>query len=399
MDLYKDLLNENKWNEFLESKIKSNFLSKKEIKELSIFINEKQYLPICNLIVSGKYNFSIPKKITINKLGNSKKRTVYMFNDDEVIILKFINYLLYDYDSIFSSNLYSFRKSKSVKDAITRIKNMYNLNNMYAYKVDISNYFNSVPIDKLLINLNKDFDDNLYNLFETILSNKKVIYNDQIIEEQKGIMAGVPISSFLANYYLKDMDLYFEKKNILYFRYADDIIVFSNSLDKLNEYKNIIIKYLLDSGLNINFNKEYIFKPKENIEFLGFEIDGKIIDISKIQLKKIKDKIRRSAKSFRRWKINKNIDDNVVLSSMNKKFNRKFYGKDSDELSWKYYFFPLISTTKSLHEIDLYMQQWQRYVITGVHNKKNYEKVTYDFLKSCGYKSLVHEYYEFDDES
>ena len=56
-------------------------------------------------------------------------------------------------------------------------------------------------------------------------------------------MAGVPISSFLANYYLKDMDLYFEKKNVLYFRYADDILVFSNSLDTLNEYKNIIIKH------------------------------------------------------------------------------------------------------------------------------------------------------------
>ena len=63
MDLYKDLLNENKWNEFLESKIKSNFLSKKEIKELSIFINEKQYLPICNLIVSGKdFNKTIKEK-------------------------------------------------------------------------------------------------------------------------------------------------------------------------------------------------------------------------------------------------------------------------------------------------------------------------------------------------
>ena len=395
MDLYKDLLNENKWNEFLESKIKSNFLSKKEIKELSIFINEKQYLPICNLIVSGKYNFSIPKKVTINKLGNSKKRTVYMFNDDEVIILKYINYLLYDYDNIFSSNLYSFRKSKSVKDAIIRIKNMYNLNNMYAYKVDISNYFNSVPIDKLLINLNKDFDDSLYNLFENILSNKKVIYNDQIIEENKGIMAGVPISSFLANYYLKDMDLYFEKKNILYFRYADDILVFSNSLDKLNEYKNIIIKHLLDSGLNINPDKEYIFNPKESVEFLGFEINGRIVDISKMQLKKIKGKIKRSARKFRRWKLKKNVEDIPTLVTMNKKFNNKFYGKEDDELSWRYYFFPLINTTDSLHEIDLYMQECQRYVVTGVHNKKNYEKVPYQFLKKCKYKSLVHEYYKF----
>ena len=35
------------------------------------------------------------------------------------------------------------------------------------------------------------------------------VFNGEQIEEQKGIMAGVPISSFLANYYLKDMDLYF----------------------------------------------------------------------------------------------------------------------------------------------------------------------------------------------
>ena len=41
------------------------------------------------------------------------------------------------------------------------------------------------------------------------------------------------------------------------------------------------------------------------------------------------------------------------------------------------------------------MQQWQRYIVTGVHNKKNYEKASYDMLKRCKYKSLVHEYYEF----
>ena len=83
---------------------------------------------------------------------------------------------------------------------------------------------------------------------------------------------------------------------------------------------------------------------------------------------------------------------------MNKKFNNKFYGKGNFELSWKYYFFPFINTTKSLHEIDLYMQQWQRYMVTGVHNKKNYDKVSYDFLKKCNYKSLVHEYYNFIKE-
>ena len=395
MDLFKDLLDENKWNSFLMSKIESNYLSPKEIKEFKDFITEKKYLDICESIIKNEYEFSIPKKIVINKIGKNKKRIVYMFNEDEVIILKYINYLLYDYDYMFSSNLYSFRKNKSVKDAINGIQRIHNLDNMYAYKVDISNYFNSVPIDRLLVNLKNEIDENTYNLFNSILSNNKVIYNKKVIEEEKGIMAGVPISSFLANYYLKDMDRYFENNNIKYFRYADDILVLSNNIEELIEYKNDIHKYLIDSGLNINPDKEYIFNPKESVEFLGFEINGRIVDISKMQLKKIKGKIKRSARKFRRWKLEKNVEDIPTLVTMNKKFNNKFYGKEDDELSWRYYFFPLINTTDSLHEIDLYMQECQRYVVTGVHNKKNYEKVPYDFLKKCKYKSLVHEYYEF----
>lgn len=395
MDLFKDLLDENKWNSFLMSKIESNYLSPKEIKEFKDFITEKKYLDICERIVENEYEFSIPKKIVINKIGKNKKRIVYMFNEDEVIILKYINYLLYDYDYMFSSNLYSFRKNKSVKDAINGIQRIHNLDNMYAYKVDISNYFNSVSIDILLVNLKNEIDENTYNLFNSILSNNKVIYNKKVIKEEKGIMAGVPISSFLANYYLKDMDRYFENNNIKYFRYADDILVLSNNIEELIEYKNDIHNYLIDSGLNINPDKEYIFNPKESVEFLGFEINGRIVDISKMQLKKIKGKIKRSARKFRRWKLEKNVEDIPTLVTMNKKFNNKFYGKEDDELSWRYYFFPLINTTDSLHEIDLYMQECQRYVVTGVHNKKNYEKVPYDFLKKCKYKSLVHEYYKF----
>jgi uncharacterized 2Fe-2S/4Fe-4S cluster protein (DUF4445 family) len=115
MDLYIDLLNEDKWNKFLLSKLESNYLSKKEINEFSTFINDKRYLPICEAIVNGEYKFSIPKKIVINKMGKRKKRIVYMLKEDEVIILKYINYLLYDYDDMFAPNLYSFRKNKSVR--------------------------------------------------------------------------------------------------------------------------------------------------------------------------------------------------------------------------------------------------------------------------------------------
>ena len=116
--------------------------------------------------------------------------------------------------------------------------------------------------------------------------------------------------------------------------------------------------------------------------------------IKHTQQEKIKSKIKRSARKFRRWKIEKNVEDFPTLVTFNKKFNNKFFGKNNDELSWKYYYFPLINTTKSLHEIDLYMQQCQRYIVTGVYNKKNYDKVPYDLLKKCRYRSLVYEYYK-----
>ena len=32
-----------------------------------------------------------------------------------------------------------------------------------------------------------------------------------------------------------------------------------------------------------------------------------------------------------------------------------------------------------------YMQDYQRYIVTGKHNKKNYEKVPYSYLKKCNY--------------
>ena len=122
--------------------------------------------------------------------------------------------------------------------------------------------------------------------------------------------------------------------------------------------------------------------------------DDKIVDISHNTLYKIKKKIRRSTRRFRKWMINKNINEEIVLKTIIKKYNKKFFGKDNSELSWKYWFFPTINTTKSLKIIDQYFQQELRYLITGKHNKKNFQKVPYSLLKKCNYKSLVNEYYK-----
>ncbi len=393
-----DLLNDdNEWVAFLNRKKALSHLPDKVIKKYDEYISNGEYKFISNAIVEGSYKFSIPKKSIISKRGNNKKRVIYMYKKDETYVLKMLTFLMYKYDYLFMPNLYSFRQNIGVKNAIRNIMLNDVIGNMYAYKVDISNYFNSIPADKLLIELKADLnDDRLYKLIESLIGNDEVAFQNEIINEKKGIMAGTPISAFLANYYLKDLDKYFYDIGSIYLRYADDIIVFGKNEEDVIKYSEIIKMFLKNKGLSINEEKEFFYKPNDKIEFLGFSFQGKIIDISDNSFRKIKAKIRRSARSIRRWMLKKDVSKESALKLINKKFNKKFFGKNEEDITWKYWYFPIINTTNTLKKIDNYMQDEQRYMITGVHNKRNFEKVPYSLLKICNYKSLVNEYYKFE---
>ena len=389
------LVDDSLWNEYLVKRTSKDFISDKEKEKLSDFVLNKKYKDIVNKIVNDNFSFSTPKKHLVNKGHSNRKRIVYTYSEEEMQILKYISYLLYDYDYLFSKNLYSFRKNISVKNAIKSIEVTKNIKNMYGYKVDIKNYFNSININILLNNLKEDIKDkDLFNLIKDILSNPDVIYENKIIKEDKGVIAGNPLSAFLANYYLREIDEYFWNQKVFYIRYADDIIIFANTKEEVDTYKDKLFELINKYKLMINHNKEYFYNPGDTFEFLGFSFDKDIVDLSSNTVYKIKKKIRRSARGMRRWSINKGIDFDIAIKAMNKKFNRKFYGTDDSELTWRFWFFPSINTTKSLELIDHYYQDELRYIVTGKHNKKNFKKVPYYYLKDRNYKSLVHEYYE-----
>ena len=73
---------------------------------------------------------------------------------------------------------------------------------------------------------------------------------------------------------------------------------------------------------------------------------------------------------------------------------RIFESDDPETLTWSRWFFPVITKTEGLNEIDRYLQQNLRYLATGKHSKANY-RTSYEQLKDLGYKSLVNEYWRF----
>lgn len=389
------LLDTKSWNEFIKSKLDNNYSSIFTKRKVNKILANNTYKDISKSIVDGEYQFSIPNKHIISKNSSSKRRVVYLLTLEESFVLKHISYLLYQYDDLFAPNLYSFRKKTGVKSAINEIRKKHNLSGLYGYKLDISNYFNSINIDLFLDELKDNVDDDVFNLFSKLFSDKRVSYRGQIIEENKGAMAGVPLSAFAANFYIRNIDEFFYKEKVFYLRYADDIIFFTKSKDDRDKYIRSLKTLLNEKHLSINEDKVSYIEPGEYFEFLGFGFDGKTIDISKHSKKKIKSKIKRQARRLLMWKDKKNLPPEKALIAINKKFNKKFYGKVDNETSWSYWYFPIINTSKSLKEVDAYFQDEQRYLYTGRHNKMNYKKCPYETLKSCGYKPLVREYFEF----
>lgn len=388
------------WEEFLAYRLLKGRFTWREFEEADSFVGREEYLPLAKKIVQGE-DLGVPQKKIINKMGTGKKRVVYSFAPDEMTILKLIAYKLYDYDGWFAPNCYAFRRGMKASDAIFDIQRAIGERTMWAYKLDIHDYFNSISIEILLPILEEMMSDDtpLYRFFERMLTDNRVIYNGETILESHGVMAGTPTSPFLANVYLKAVDKHFHEAGVVYARYSDDIIMFAQDLDTLGEYKRQMADYLKQYRLEVNLDKEKIYSPDEAYEFLGFKCHARDIDISEATKKKMKGKIKRATKSLMRWSNKNNMEPEKAMKGLINHFNRVFFEDDDTEsLTWSRWFFPVINKTDGLKEIDHYLQQNIRFLGTGKYSKVNF-KTDYAKLKQLGYRSLVNEYYKFHDVS
>lgn len=394
--IYALALDEKNWLDFLFYKTEKQHLTKSEEYAIKNFIADKDYLPLCEAWNQRLFPLHLPEKRTINKEGSAKKRIVYSFPEKENIFLKFISFQLFRYDSYIAQNCYSFRRSHGVHHAVRRISSILHVGQMYSLKADISNYFNSIDITILLEQLSfiKDHDAMLFELFEKILTEDRVIERGRIIHEAHGAMAGVPVSPFFANIHLQQIDQYFLEKDIPYFRYSDDILIFAKTEAEMKERKDALFGMIYDLGLTVNHDKVTISLPNEPFEFLGFRFGNGWIDLSDHTLHRMKSRIKRKADSLRRWQRRKGLDGEKAAIGFINAMNHKLYGcPDDKEFSWNKWFFPNLTTDRRLKEIDRYMQEYIRYCITGRHYKGNY-RITYDMMKDWGYRSLVNEYYK-----
>lgn len=395
----KMLFNSNIWNEVLSDLKTRNPRQRSKIKEYTNILSNNFHLEIAQSLINKTYNFSLPKKVEINKIETKRKKIIYLFNYQDDFLLKVINKILTQkYSYLISPNCHSFQANKGAKTAFKSILSDKSIKNKFVLKTDISNFFNSVdPID-FMENLPFEMKNNSlirYVLKKVILSNK-TIYNKQEIYEKKGLMAGTAIAPFLSNLYLKFLDTYFLQQQITYVRYSDDLILFDTK-EAIDLHYQYIKEQLTARGLQMNLTKTKIVAPYHKWEFLGFSYHNGTIDIAEVTVNKLKAKIKRLSRRYYRKFETKKFNKHETLSFFIKKLNNKFYGKiqEINTLCWSKWFFPLINTSKTLEVVDKYIQDRLRYCVTGRYTKLNYKIVPYSLLKYLEYKPLKAAYYLF----
>lgn len=385
---------------FLENEIEREIQRKRfnVDSEGVIYPSIPELLGKAHAFCDGKYEPAIPERVQISKLGSSKKRVIYVFPLLDRLILKAVHYCLARTNIGLTSSCLAFRPGFSIHGAYRSLTQRYQQE--YAcIRIDIKNYFNSIPIDRMIDVLQSAIPNEpaLIGALVRLLSRNEVLERDCIIlDKNKGVMAGMPLSPLLANLYLTEFDRAAEKWAIVYARYSDDMVFFCSpeSTDILWDKIELgLEKY----GLLINNEKSRIFLPGQPWDFLGILYDNGKVGLSSGSIKKMKGKISRAARKLYRWKIRKEASTERAARALIRKFQFKFYGNGTkdNELTWSRWYFPIINNAEDLREIDSYMQEMIRYLDSGRHTKKNYKNLSYDKLKGLGYIPLTTAFYKF----
>ena len=383
------LTDENKWNQYYNFLQEKKQFKKDEIDSVKKILDDKKYVFFTFDYILELIDRSYLMVNRVPKFNSKEKRIVFTTNDTLDIILKFLTFCLRDYDYLYSDNVYSYRHSNSIQDAISKIKN--NLHeDTYTLKLDLHSYFNSMDKAKLIRCIEYFFNETDSDF---VKFNEHLLYIKTNEEIHSGGLPGLAISCFYANIYLKELDDIIASKGFTYCRYSDDLLIMGKK-DELHTFEQFLYDYISSVGLTVNEDKRHMYTPNETIEFLGFNINSSTdVDISDSAFRKIKAKIHRSSKHLKEQISQGYITRDEAIQRLINKYNKKFFSLAYGEVNWSLWYFPVISNTTTLKKIDNYFQDEVRALYTLHYNKKNKEKVPYSLLKQYGYRTLVNAYY------
>lgn len=223
---------------------------------------------LCKRILAGKYE-PMPELSFHVARRTGKTRTLSKLSAMDMVIQKAVLNGVYDkVDAQLSPNSFAYRKNRGITDAVELYKKLA-ADNRYVAKIDPVSCFDNMDHGVLEACIKEYIDDSkLVSLIMTFV-NAPVAVDGTVMRREKGIAQGAPLSPLLCNLYLNSLDGIISNMGLDFIRYADDIVVFSDGLDVLENCVDCLNRHLENNlKLTLNKSKFRIGSPFET-EFLG----------------------------------------------------------------------------------------------------------------------------------
>lgn len=213
---------------------------------------------------------------------------------DRLIQQAVLQVLQEQWDSTFSEHSYGFRPGRSAHQAVAQAQRYIAEGYNVVVDLDLERFFDRVNHDILMSRVAaRVTDKRVLKLIRAFL-NTGVLEDGLIRPVEEGTPQGGPLSPFLSNIVLDDLDKELARRGHRFCRYADDCNIYVRSHRAGERAMASITRFLTDKlRLKVNEAKSAVARP-EGRKFLGFSIanDGSERRIAPKALAKFKDRVR-----------------------------------------------------------------------------------------------------------
>ena len=343
-----------RWEEALETGVDKH-IDKGELRKLC---SPDVRVALYNAIVTDNYEIAPPHQAQIPK-DNGDTRIVYVNENVDRIFLSIVNNLFFE---VFPEFVHPACKSyqsgigcgkivQQVSRQVIRTKS-----NEVGLKADLTKYFDRVPIR---------YVDEILDRMEAKVGKSKIIdvvrkyyhtdlcfdINGDLIEHYQSLKQGCAVASYFADAVLYDIDKVVSELNVYYVRYSDDLLVLGDDWQKAYAF----IKKMLDKmELELNPKKVEILSKDRWFKFLGFNIKGSQITLSKTRLKTFQKEIE--ARTIKQ----RNISITRAINQVN-----AYLYKGDGKYSWATSVLPIINVQKDIDTLNEFVLDAIRACATG----------------------------------
>lgn len=366
-----------RWEQALEIGVDKH-IDKGELRKLTS--PEVRYA-LYKAIATDNYEIAPPHQAQIPK-DNGDMRIVYVNENVDRIFLSIANNLFFEmFPEFIHRSCKSYQSGigcgKIVQEVSRQVINT--KTHEVGIKADLTKYFDRVPIRYI---------DGIFDRMENKVGKSKIIdvvrkyyhadlcfdFNGELIEHYQSLKQGCAVASFLADAVLYPIDRAISEMNVYYVRYSDDLLALGHEWRQAH----VTLKGMLDQmELELNPKKVEILTKDRWFKFLGFNIKGSQITLSKSRVKSFQKEIE--ARTIKQ----RNISIQKALNQVN-----SYLYKGDGTYSWATSVLPIINVQKDIDTLNEFVLDALRACAT---NKKKIgglgsvnDKEDYTILRGTG---------------